>query len=122
MPMNADESATTSMMWMAYSRSGQVFNDDGTLNQDALTFEKKLVDEGFTDPALKTASGMDAYRKLTAGEASFMVGPTKFVGISSNEEECSVVGQIEAILLPGRDAASDRTCLLYTSPSPRDCS
>lgn len=38
-----------------------------------------------------------------------MVGPTKFVGISSNEEECSVVGQIEAILLPGRDAASDRT-------------
>lgn len=113
MPMNADESATTSMMWMAYSRSGQVFNDDGTLNQDAvldaLTFEKKLVDEGFTDPALKTASGMDAYRKLTAGEASFMVGPTKFVGISSNEEECSVVGQIEAILLPGRDAASDRT-------------
>ena len=48
MPMNADESATTSMMWMAYSRSGQVFNDDGTLNQDAvldaLTFEKKLVD------------------------------------------------------------------------------
>ena len=52
---------------------------------------------------------MDAYRKLTAGEASFMVGPTKFVGISSNEEECSVVGQIEAILLPGKDAASKKT-------------
>ena len=32
MPMNADESATTSMMWMAFSRSGQVFNDDDTLN------------------------------------------------------------------------------------------
>lgn len=113
MPMNADESATTSMMWMAFSRSGQVFNDDGTLNKDAvsdaLEFEKKLVDEGFTDPASKTASGMDAYRKLTAGEASFMVGPTKFVGISNNEEECSVVGQIEAILLPGKDGTSPQT-------------
>lgn len=113
MPMNADESATTSMMWMAYARSGQVFNDDGTLNEeavmDALDFEKKLVDEGFTDPASKTASGMDCYRKITAGEASFMVGPTKFVGISNNEEECSVVGQIEAILLPGRDGTSEQT-------------
>lgn len=113
MPMNADESATTSMMWMAYSRSGQVFNEDGTLNKeavtDALEFEKKLVDEGFTDPASKTASGMDAYRKLTAGEASFMVGPTKFVGLSNNEEECSVVGQIEAILLPGKDGTSPQT-------------
>lgn len=113
MPMNADESATTSMMWMAYARSGQVFNEDGNLNQeavvDALEFEKKLVDEGFTDPAAKTASGMDAYRKLTAGEASFMVGPTKFVGLSNNEEESSVVGQIEAILLPGTEGTSPQT-------------
>ena len=113
MPMNADESATTSMMWMAYSRSGQVFNDDNTLNQDAvvdaLEFEKKLVDEGFVDPAMKTASGMDSYRKLTSGEASFMVGPTKFVGLSNNEEECSVVGQIEAILLPGKTGTSEKT-------------
>lgn len=113
MPMNADESATTSMMWMAYARNGQVFNDDGTLNQaavlDALTFEKKLVDEGFTDPAAKTASGMDCYRKITSGEASFMVGPTKFVGLSNNEEECSVVGQIEAILLPGKEGTSQQT-------------
>lgn len=113
MPMNADESATTSMMWMAFSRSGQVFNEDGTLNEeavvDALEFEKKLVDEGYTDPAIKTASGMDCYRKITAGEASFMVGPTKFVGLSNNPEECSVVGQIEAILLPGKDGTSDKT-------------
>lgn len=113
MPMNADESATTSMMWMAFSRSGQVFNEDGTLNEDAvvdaLEFEKKLVDEGFTDPAIKTASGMDCYRKITAGEASFMVGPTKFVGLSNNAEECSVVGQIEAILLPGTEGTSEQT-------------
>ena len=85
MPMNADESATTSMMWMAFSRSGQVFNDDDTLNEeavmDALTFENQLVQDGFVDPASISFNGMDCYRKITSGEASFMVGPTKFVGI-----------------------------------------
>ena len=112
-PMNADESATTSMMWLAFARSGIVFNDDNTLNKeavmDALEFEKKLVDEEFIDPASKTFSGMDCYRKITSGEASFMVGPTKFVGISNNPEECSVVGQIKSTLLPGKEAVSEVT-------------
>lgn len=113
MPMNADESATTSMMWMAFARSGKVFNDDNTLNKDAvldaLTFENQLVQEGYTDPAIKTASGMDCYRKITSGEASFMVGPTKFVRFASDEKECSVVGQVEPILLPGKDGTSEQT-------------
>lgn len=112
-PMNADESATTSLMWLAFANDGKVFNDDGTLNKgavmNALNFEKKVVDEELVDPAVKTSTGMDCYRKLTSGEASFMVGPTKFVGISNNEEECSVVGQIEAILLPGKTGTSEKT-------------
>lgn len=113
MPMNADESATTSMMWMAFARNGVVFNDDNTLNQesvvDALEFEKKVVDEELVDPAAKTFSGMDCYRKITSGEASFMVGPTKFVGISNNPDECSVIGQIKPILLPGKEGTSEVT-------------
>lgn len=112
-PMNADESATTSMMWLAFARNGVVFNDDDTLNKesviDALEFEKKLVDDEFIDPASKTFSGMDCYRKITSGEASFMVGPTKFVGISNNPEECSEVGKIKSILLPGKEGTSNVT-------------
>ena len=113
MPMNADESATTSMMWMAFARNGVVFNDDNTLNKesvvDALEFEKKIVDEGLVDPAAKTSSGMDCYRKITSGEASFMVGPTKFVGISNDPEQCSVLGDIVPILLPGKAGTSEMT-------------
>lgn len=116
MPMNADESATTSMMWMSFARNGKVFNDDDTLNQeavlDALTFEKKLVDDGFIDPASITFNGMDCYRKITSGEASFMVGPTKFVGISNDPEQCSEIGNIVPILLPGRDGTSEQTMAL----------
>ena len=113
MPMNADESATTSMMWMAFSRSGQVFNDDDTLNEeavmDALTFENQLVQDGFVDPASISFNGMDCYRKITSGEASFMVGPTKFVGISNDPEQCSEIGNIVPILLPGTDGTSPQT-------------
>lgn len=116
MPMNADESATTSMMWMAFSRSGQVFNEDDTLNQDAvmdaLTFENQLVQEGYVDPAAITFNGMDCYRKITSGEASFMVGPTKFVGISNDPEQCSEIGNIVPILLPGKEGTSEQTMAL----------
>lgn len=116
MPMNADESATTSMMWMAFSRSGQVFNDDDTLNEeavmDALTFENQLVQDGFVDPASISFNGMDCYRKITSGEAGFMVGPTKFVGISNDPEQCSEIGNIVPILLPGTDGTSPQTMAL----------
>ena len=116
MPMNADESATTSMMWMAFSRSGQVFNDDDTLNEeavmDALTFENQLVQDGFVDPASISFNGMDCYSKITSGEASFMVGPTKFVGISNDPEQCSEIGNIVPILLPGTDGTSPQTMAL----------
>ena len=116
MPMTADESATTSMMWMAFSRSGQVFNDDDTLNEeavmDALTFENQLVQDGFVDPASISFNGMDCYRKITSGEASFMVGPTKFVGISNDPEQCSEIGNIVPILLPGTDGTSPQTMAL----------
>ena len=116
MPRNADVSATTSMMWMAFSRSGQVFNDDDTLNEeavmDALTFENQLVQDGFVDPASISFNGMDCYRKITSGEASFMVGPTKFVGISNDPEQCSEIGNIVPILLPGTDGTSPQTMAL----------
>lgn len=116
MPMNADESATTSMMWMSLARNGLVFNDDDSLNKDAvldaLTFENKLVQDGFIDPASITFNGMDCYRKITSGEASFMVGPTKFVGISNDPEQCSEIGNIVPILLPGRTGTSEKTMAL----------
>ena len=116
MPMNADESATTSMMWMAFARSGQVFNEDDTLNQDAVTdalqYENQFVKDGLIDPASISFNGMDCYRKITSGEASFMVGPTKFVGISNDPEQCTEIGNIVPILLPGAEGTSEQTMAL----------
>lgn len=116
MPMNADESATTSMIWLALAKGEKVFNDDRTLNKDAvldaLQFINQAVTDGLVDPANKTASGMDAYRKLTAGEASFIVGPTSFVSRVNDEKESQVVGKIMPIMLPGKTGTSPNTFAL----------
>lgn len=115
MPMGAEEAGTTSLTWLAWAKNGVVFNDDGTLNKDsvldALTFENKMVTDGYVDPAMRTATGMDCYNKICSGETSFMVGPTKFVNFISDPEKTAedVLGNVEPILLPGTDGTSDRT-------------
>ena len=111
--LNAEEGATTSLMWLAYTMNGIVFNEDGTLNRDsvlsALQYENKMIEEGLVDPSNKTISGIDVYRRLTSGEASFMTGPTSFVTRSNNPEECQVVGEIKPILVPGKEQKAEHT-------------
>ena len=66
-PLNAEEGATASLMWLAYTMNGIVFNEDGTLNRDsilsALEFEKKMIEEELVDPSDKSTSGLDALRR-----------------------------------------------------------
>lgn len=115
-PLNAEEATTTSLMWLAYTMNGVVFNDDGTLNKAsvlaALEYEEKMLKDGLIDPADKSSSGMDAYRRILSGNASFMTGPTSFVARSNNKKECSVVGQIEPILVPGGTEKAAHTMAL----------
>ena len=115
-PLNAEEGATTSLIWLAWTMNGVVFNEDGTLNEEsvlsALKYEEKMVQEELVDPADKTTAGMDAYKRITGGTASFMTGPTSFVSRTVNEEECSVVGQITPILVPGKEGKSEKTMAL----------
>lgn len=116
LPLNAEEKASTYLMWLAYTMNGVVFNDDGTLNKDsvlaALEYEEKLIKDALVDPADKTSSGMDAYKRILSGSANFLTGPTSFVSKSTNEEDCSVIGQIMPILVPGKDAKATVTMAL----------
>ena len=117
MPLNADESCTTSLIWMAYSKYGIVFNEDGTLNKDAvlgaLQFINQMVNvDNLIDPACKTSTGMDAYRRINSGEASFIVGPTSFVSRVQDTNESQVVGDVIPILLPGATGPSPKTFAL----------
>ncbi len=114
--LNAEEKTSTCLMWLAYTMNGVVWNEDGTLNEDsvleALKYMETLVNEELVAPEDKTSSGMDAYMRICGGTASFLTGPTSFVSRSQNEEICSVVGEIEAILVPGKDAKATQTMAL----------
>ena len=116
LPLNAEEKTSTYLMWLAYTMNGIVFNDDGTLNKDsvlaALKYEEQLIKDELVDPADKTSSGMDAYKRILSGSANFLTGPTSFVSKSTNEEDCSVIGQITPILVPGKDAKATVTMAL----------
>ena len=80
--LNAEEKTSTCLMWLAYAMNGVVWNEDGTLNEEsvmeALKYMETLVKEELVAPEDKTSSGMDAYKRLTGGSASFLTGPTSF--------------------------------------------
>lgn len=114
--MNAEEKAATGLTWTAWQMNGIVFNEDGTFNEEsvmeALEFYKTLVDEELVAPEDITASGMEAYMRISSGTASYLVGPTLFVARNQNEEESEVVGQVEPILSPGKDSTAAQTMAL----------
>lgn len=114
--LNAEEKTSTCLMWLSYALNGVVWNDDGTLNEgsvmEALKYMETLVKEELVAPEDKTSSGMDAYKRITGGTASFLTGPTSFVSRSTNEEECSVIGEITPILMPGKEGKSKVTMAL----------
>ena len=84
MPLNADESCTTSLIWLTYSKYGIVFNEDGTLNKDAvlgaLQFINQMVNvDNLIDPACKTSTGMDAYRRINSGDFLYSNKENKYL-------------------------------------------
>lgn len=115
--LSASENTTTSLIWLAYSKYGRVFNDDGSLNKEAvlgsLEFINQLLNvDKLIDPANNTANGLDSYRKINNGEASFIVGPTSFVSRVQDPNESTVVGEVLPTLLPGSTSTSDKTFAL----------
>lgn len=114
--LNAEEKTSTCLMWLAYAMNGVVWNEDGTFNEasvmEALKYMETLVKEELVASEDKTSSGMDAYKRITGGTASFLTGPTSFVSRSTNEEECSVIGEITPILMPGKEGKSEVTMAL----------
>lgn len=114
--LTAEEKACTGLIWTAFTMNGKVFNDDDTLNEesvkDALKFYDKLIKDDLVDPADKTANGMETYRRIATGSASFLTGPTSYISTVEDSEKSQVVGQIQAILMPGKTDTAKVTMAL----------
>ena len=113
LPLKADESTSTTLMWLAYSRNNKFFNDDDTINKEAvkdgLTVIEKIVKEGLVDPANAENTGQMAYAKILSEEAAFMIGPSSYVTRVNDPEKSKVVDKIMPILLPGIEKEADVT-------------
>ncbi len=114
--LTAEEKACTGLIWTAFTMNGKVFNDDDTLNEesvkDALKFYDKLIKDDLVDPADKTANGIETYRRIATGSASFLTGPTSYISTVEDSEKSQVVGQIQAILMPGKTDTAKVTMAL----------
>ena len=114
--LTAEEKASTGLIWTAYTMNDKVFNDDNTLNEEsvkaALKFYDKLIKEDLVDPADKTADGMETYRRITTGTASYLTGPTSYIGTVNNAEKSQVVGEAAPILMPGKTDNAKHTMAL----------
>lgn len=115
-PLLAEENSTTTFIWLAYTRNGIVFNDDNTINHDALvdvlTLIDELVKEELVNPANTNLSGMEAYGQITTGDTAFMTGPSSFVTRINSEKESEVVGDVQ----PSRPLSKDGELSEMTVP------
>lgn len=113
LPLGADENATTTFLWLAYTRNGKVFNDDDSLNKDSVHDALSIIDElnqaELINPSNRTSSGMDAYNQISTGDTSFIVGPSSFVSRTNDPDESQVIGEVLPSKLPGKDGFAEST-------------
>ncbi|WP_025728236.1 ABC transporter substrate-binding protein [Atopobacter phocae] len=113
LPLRADESTTTTLMWLAYTRNNIFFNDDNTINEEALKDGLETIDQfvkaGLIDPSNTEISGQQVYAKILNSEIAFMVGPSSYVTRVNDDSQSKVVGQVKPILLPGKTDTAQST-------------
>ena len=115
--LSASEAATTSLLWMTLSKYGAFFNKDFTVNKEnvmnaLITINKLVKEDKLIDPASQNMKDIEVYGKITSDAASFMVGPTRFVGRINNPEYSSVVGELAPMLVPGNNDIKTATFAL----------
>lgn len=115
--LSASEAATTSLLWMTLSKYGEFFNEDFTVNKEnvmnaLMTINKLVKEDKLIDPASQNMKDIEVYGKITSDAASFMVGPTRFIGLVNNPDSSSVVGEIVPMLVPGNNDIKTATFAL----------
>lgn len=111
MPMAADENTTTFFLATTYAMTGQVFNDDNTLNKENALKTLQVMDQinqdGLVDPAYRTTNE-GKFDLLTKGEAAMAVAPS-FYAIRTDGKDSAVNGEVNVMNLPGEAGPSDKT-------------
>ncbi len=112
-PLTAEEKTTTSFLTLAYTRNNVVFNKDNTLNResahDALSLIEQMVQKGYINPNNVSTPGIDVFKGIQNANGAFLEGPSSYLTSVNDEKVSKVVGQVEAIEFPGKDAPATKS-------------
>ncbi len=112
-PLTAEEKTTTSFLTLAYTRNNIVFNDDNTLNResvhDTLTLLESMIKKGYINPNNVSTPGIDVFKGIQNGNGAFLEGPSSYLTSVNDEKVSKVVGQVQAIEFPGKNAPATKS-------------
>jgi multiple sugar transport system substrate-binding protein len=107
-PLSVTEATTTNFILLTLSRSGALFNDDGTLNEEnALSSMQFIYDvvnvHKIVNPNNMVMIDREIAATVYAGEQTFINAYPGVYNASQNAEQSKVVGNTARMLVPGRE-------------------
>lgn len=107
-PLSVSEATTTNFILITLSRSGDLFNDDGTLNEEnALETMQFIYDSvnvhKVVDPNVMVMIDREIMQKFIAGTQTFMLAWPGVYNTSNDPESSKIVGEAGRMLVPGRE-------------------
>ncbi len=107
-PLSVTEATTTHFILMTLSRSGALFNDDGTLNQENALSSLQFINDCVNVHKVVNPNNMvmidrEIAADLAAGNLTFIFAYPGVYSMSNDEEQSQVVGQTARMLITGRE-------------------
>jgi multiple sugar transport system substrate-binding protein len=107
-PLSVSEATTTNFILITLSRSGDLFNEDGTLNEENALSTMQFMHDALNvhkvvNPNTMVMIDREIMQQLIAGAQTFMMAWPGVYNTSNNPESSKVVGNTARMLVPGRE-------------------
>ena len=113
-PLSISEGTTTNFILMTISRSGALFNEDGTLNQENSLATFQLINDGvfvqkIIDPNNLVMTDQEIGTQFYQGKQSVIFAGPNSLDDSNNPEKSEIVGDVARLVIPGREGVRSAT-------------
>ncbi|MHB8136617.1 MAG: extracellular solute-binding protein [Anaerolineaceae bacterium] len=113
-PLSVSEGTTTNFILMTISRSGVLFNEDGTLNEANALATFQLINDGVNvqkiiDPNNLVMTDQEINTQFFQGKQSIVFGGPNMYDDANNPDKSTIVGNVSRFLIPGRNEVRSTT-------------
>lgn len=108
MTLQAAEATTTTVFWLTLSRSGEVFNEDGSLNKENVLSTLKFLNDcirvyKIIDPAAANMKDIESFQQFLNGANAYSIGTPGTLGQIDDPKQSKIVKKGAPYLIPGRE-------------------